>query len=66
MPQEPLKVLVATYEMEQADSNDLTVESTKVINYHSSSDRKWLANHCMWALHNNRGVQTEPYINESN
>jgi len=35
-------------------------ESTKRIDHDNSSDRKWLATHCFWALRNDRKVTTYP------
>jgi hypothetical protein len=30
----------------------------KNINFYNPSDRKWLATHCWWAMHNHRSVTT--------
>lgn len=41
------------------DSPNIWIEeSTKVIDHNNSSDRKWLGNHCHWALRNARKVVT--------
>lgn len=41
---------------------DQKMESLKVIDHANASDRKWLANHIHWAMHNNRrvSIQAEP------
>lgn len=33
------------------------LESEKLINWHNSSDRKWLTNHLHWALLNGREIR---------
>lgn len=59
-----LNVMVITTYIEQATTqHDFIVqESQKVIDYNNSSDRKWLANHCFWAMNNSRKVETFPVI----
>lgn len=48
---EPVRVRTIT------DKSPLTTESEKLINWHDSSDRKWLTNHMHWALLNGREVR---------
>lgn len=37
-----------------------TLESYKRIDHNNSSDRKWLGNHCFWAMRNGRKIVTYP------
>src|SRR3546814_2677020 len=46
-----LKVEIRTLKM-----TDGSLESMKVIDHDKSSDRKWLATHCFWAMRNGRQV----------
>lgn len=59
-----LNIMVITEYKERATDSHVFVvnESQKVIDYNNSSDRKWLANHCMWAMNNGRSVTTFPAI----
>lgn len=34
------------------------LESTKIINWFNSSDRKWFMTHMFWSRHNSRIVET--------
>lgn len=38
-------------------------KSAKVINWNDSSDRKWLANHMHWAMHNGASVTVKAESN---
>lgn len=55
-------VLVVTEYKERATDTQVFVvnESQKIIDYRNSNDRKWLANHSMWAMHNRRSVSMFP------
>lgn len=37
-------------------------ESSKIIDHADSNDRKWLGNHCFWAMRNSRRVITYPIV----
>src|SRR3546814_2104695 len=50
-----LKVEIRTLKM-----TDGSLESMKVIDHDKSSDRKWLATHCFWAMRNGRQVISTP------
>ncbi len=39
---------------------EMPFESQKVIDHDNSSDRKWLATHCFWAMRNLRAVSVMP------
>lgn len=41
-------------------NKSLVGDSSKVINWNNSSDRKWLMNHLHWAMHNSRLVDLSP------
>lgn len=51
-PSEGLHVVVMTYDLK---TEDLVRERT--INYESPEERRWLASHLMWAMHNNMSVE---------
>lgn len=59
-----LPIMVITEYKERATDTQVFVvnESQKVIDYGNSNDRKWLANHCMWAMNNRRSVTTFPVV----
>jgi hypothetical protein len=42
------------------DNGAWKYESEKIIDHDKSSDRKWLASHCFWAMRNMRKVITWP------
>ena len=58
-------IRVVTRKPRFADSNlanpaETEVESTKDIDHDNFDDRKWLANHCWWAMRSSRSVTTYP------
>jgi hypothetical protein len=61
MPTDQTSVKRGQYEVTVVtrDLNDLDAPAqTKSINFYNPSDRKWLATHCWWAMHNHRSVTT--------
>lgn len=58
-----LKIQVITHELDMTASPYPVIkgyEGEKIIDHDNSSDRKWLASHCFWALRNGRQVTTRP------
>lgn len=56
-------ILVETYAQEgslDVDFHGVEPESMKRIDHDNSSDRKWLASHCFWAMRNHRIVISTP------
>lgn len=51
--------------MESSERRFDIMTEAKIINWHDSSDRKWLANHMHWAMMNFRPVQFVPIDPES-
>ena len=54
------KIRVETYMFADIAPALQKLESLKDIDHDNSSDRKWLGNHCFWAMRNNRKVVTYP------
>lgn len=54
------KLLVEVATFDNALSDDADAESIRKIDYNKKQDRAWFANHTLWALSNNRTVQTTP------
>lgn len=52
-PSDGLRVVVMTYDLE---TGDLIRERT--IDYGSPEERRWLASHVLWAMHNRKSVET--------
>lgn len=36
------------------------IEKEKEIDQYNAKDRRWLARHCWWAMHNDKGIITFP------
>jgi hypothetical protein len=58
----PVQVQTLIEQQECRAGETWLVESSKDIDHANSSDRKWLASHCFWALRNGRKVITTPLI----
>lgn len=64
-----MQVTVLTNHRLDADKrlgDGYTPADRKIINWNDSSDRKWLMNHLMWAMHNARVVHMVGPAIESN
>lgn len=58
-----IRIKVITHKLDMFASPEPIVESyesEKIIDHASASDRKWLGNHCFWAMRNGRRVTSYP------
>lgn len=59
MKKRQLLVRVQTFGRESVEP-----EQERTIDYTSPGARTWLAKHCYWAMHNDKGVATFPVLEE--